>query len=98
MMGNRSRCGAERVEEPVRHPGTEEQLEECMDILEELEETLDFFRWLRDELQFAMDDISDELEDIQLRIRKAGRQLQRFRPLPAKRYEVIKEQDELPFE
>lgn len=67
MMGNRSRCGAERVEEPVRHPGTEEQLEECMDILEELEETLDSFRWLRDELQFAMDDISDELEDIQLR-------------------------------
>ena len=66
-MGNRSRCGAERVEEPVRHPGTEEQLEECMDILEELEETLDSFRWLRDELQFAMDDISDELEDIQLR-------------------------------
>ena len=84
MMGNRSRCGAERVEEPVRHPGTEDQLEECMDILEELE--------------FAMDDIGDELEDIQLRIRKAGRQLQRFRPLPAKRYDVIKEQDELPFE
>lgn len=92
MTGNRSRCVAERVEEPVRHPGTEEQLEECMDILEELEETLDSFRWLRDELQYAMDDISDELEDIQLRIRKAGRQLQRFRPLPAKRYEVIKEQ------
>ena len=38
MMGNRSRCGAERVEEPVRHPGTEEQLEECMDILEDLDE------------------------------------------------------------
>ena len=98
MTGNRSRCVAERVEEPVRQPGTEEQLEECMDILEELEETLDSFRWLRDELQYAMDDISDELEDIQLRIRKAGRQLQRFRPLPAKRYEVIKELDELPFE
>ena len=98
MTGNRSRCVAERVEEPVRQPGTEEQLEECMDILEELEETLDSFRWLRDELQYAMDDISDELEDIQLRIRKAGRQLQRFRPLPAKRYEVIKEQDELTLE
>ena len=97
MTGNRSRCVAERVEEPVRQPGTEEQLEECMDILEELEETLDSFRCLRDELQYAMDDISDELEDIQLRIRKAGRQLQRFRPLPAKKYEVIKEQDELAF-
>ena len=50
-----------------------------MDILEELEEALDSFRWLRDELEFAMDDIGDELEDIQLRIRKVGRQLQRFR-------------------
>lgn len=67
MMENRSRCVAERVVEPVRQPGIEDQLEECMDILEELEETLDSFRWLRDELQFAMDDISDELEDIQLR-------------------------------
>lgn len=98
MMGDRSRCAADSVEGTVRQPETGKQLEEYMDILEELEEALDSFRWLRDELEFAMDDIGDELEDIQLRIRKAGRQLQRIRPLPAKRYDVIKEQDELPFE
>lgn len=84
MKGDRSRCAADSVEGTVRQPETGKELEEYMDILEELE--------------FAMDDIGDELEDIQLRIRKVGRQLQRFRPLPAKRYDVIKEQDEFPFE
>lgn len=93
-MDKKGSLAADSFAERMRQSGVWDLLEEYMDIRDELEETLDSFRWLQDELRYAMEDISEELENLETHIVKVSRQLKRFKSPKAKQYDVVNEQDD----
>lgn len=72
-------------------------LYEYADIRDELEDALLSFRELHAEIEYAMEDITDELENLQEHLTKCSGKLMRFRNPQRNQYEVIKEQGDLPF-
>lgn len=74
-----------------------ELLDEYADIWDELEDTLDSFRYLKADMEFALEDITDELNQLQEHLNTCSARLMRFRPPRNRQYEVIKEPEELPF-
>lgn len=74
-----------------------ELLDEYADIRDELEDTLDSFRYLKADIEFALEDITDELNLLQEHLNTCSARLMQFRPPRTRQYEVIKEHEELPF-
>ena len=72
-------------------------LYEYADIRDELEDALLSFRELHAEIEYAMEDITDELESLQEHLTKCSGKLMRFRNPQHNQYEVIKKQGDLPF-
>lgn len=80
-----------------RHADIWNLLYEYADIRDELEDALLSFRELHAEIEYAMEDITDELENLQEHLAKCSERLIRFRNPRHSRYEVTKEQGNLPF-
>lgn len=80
-----------------RHDDIWNLLYEYADIRDELEDTLLSFQELHAEIEYAMEDITDELESLQEHLVKCSERLMRFRNPRHSQYEVIKEQSGLPF-
>ena len=80
-----------------RHADIWNLLYEYADIRDELEDALLSFRELHAEIEYAMEDITDELESLQEHLTKCSGKLMRFRNPQHNQYEVIKEQGDLPF-
>lgn len=74
-----------------------ELLDEYADIRDELEDTLNSFRYLKADIEFALEDITDELKLLQEHLNTYSARLMRFRLPRTRQYEVIKEHEELPF-
>ena len=80
-----------------RHADIWNLLYEYADIRDELEDALLSFRELHAEIEYAMEDITDELENLQEHLAKCSERLIRFRNPRHSQYEVTKEQGDLPF-
>lgn len=80
----------------LQHAEIWELLNEYADIRDELEDTFDSFHYLKADIETAMDDIADELNQLQEHLNTCSARLMRLRPSHSRQYEVIKEQ-ELPF-
>lgn len=80
-----------------RHADIWNLLYEYADIRDELEDALLSFRELHAEIEYAMEDISDELENLQEHLAKCSERLMRFRNPRHSQCEVVKEQGDLPF-
>lgn len=80
-----------------RHADLWNLLYEYADIRDELEDALLSFKELHAEIEYAMEDISDELERLQEHLAKCSGKLMRFRNPQYNQYKVIKEQVDLPF-
>lgn len=72
-------------------------LYEYADIRDELEDTLLSFRELYAEIEYAMEDITEELESLEEHLSKCSERLTRFRTPRHSQHEIIKEQRDLPF-
>ena len=80
-----------------RHADIWNLLYEYADIRDELEDALLSFRELHAEIEYAMEDITEELENLQEHLAKCSERLRRFRNPRHSQYEVTKEQGDLPF-
>ena len=80
-----------------RHADLWNLLYEYADIRDELEDALLSFRELHAEIEYAMEDITDELENLQEHLTKCSGKLMRFRNQKHNQYAIIKEQGDLPF-
>lgn len=80
-----------------RHNNIWDLLYEYADIRDELEDTLLSFKELHAEIEYAMEEITDELENLQEHLAKCSERLVRFRNPRHSQYEVIKEQSGLPY-
>ncbi len=80
-----------------RHSDIWDLLYEYADIRDELEDTLLSFKELHAEIEYAMEEITDELENLQEHLAKCSERLVRFRNPRHSQYEVIKEQSGLPY-
>ena len=72
-------------------------LYEYADIRDELEDTLTSIRLLHEEMECAMVDITEQLEQLHEHLAKCSERLIRFRNPKHDRYMVIKEQGDIPF-
>ena len=72
-------------------------LEEYADIRDELEDALLSFQTLHAEIEYAMEDITEELETLNQHLQACSNRLIRFKNPVNRHYEVIKEQCEHPF-
>ncbi len=80
-----------------RHSDIWDLLYEYADIRDELEDTLLSFRELHTEIEYAMDEVTDGLENLQEHLSKCSKKLVRFRTPRHNQYEAIKEQNGQPF-
>lgn len=80
-----------------RHNDIWDLLYEYADIRDELKDTLLSFQELHAEIEYAMEDITDELESLQEHLAKCSERLVRFRKPRHSQCEVSKEQSGLPF-
>ena len=80
-----------------RHADIWNLLYEYADIRDELEDALLSFGELHAEIEYAMEDITDELENLQEHLAKCSERLIRFRNPRHSQHEVTKEQGDLPF-
>ena len=87
----------DRREMHTRHEEIWDLLNDYADIRDELEDTLMSFQMIYEEIGFAIQDISDELTALNEHLQSCDNRLMRFKSPNRKRYEIIKEQDELPF-
>ena len=67
------------------------------DIRDELEDAIDSFRILYEDMELAMKDISDELDDIEEHLSITGRTLKRFRVTDNTIPPDADEEEELPW-
>lgn len=81
----------------LQHAEIWDLLTEYADIRDELEDTLDSFSYLKADIELALEDITDELNQLQEHLNTCSARLKRFRPSRNRQYEVIKEPEELPF-
>ena len=82
----------------IRHAQIWDLLYTYADIRDSLEDALLSFRELYAEIEYAMSDITDELEALQGRPDECSGKLRRFKNPGKNQYEVVNEQCELPFE
>ncbi len=81
----------------TRHDEIWGLLNEYADIRDELEDALLSFQILQEEIEFAMEDITEELTALNEHLHACDSRLMRFKNPGKSHYEVIKEQCELPF-
>ncbi len=73
-------------------------LNDYADIRDELEDALQTFQVLQEDIEFAMEEITEELAALNEHLQACDSRLMRFRNHPRhNQYEVIKESCELPF-
>lgn len=82
----------------IRHAQIWELLNTYADIRDGLEDALLSFQVLYADIEYAMEEITGELEDLQERLDACSGRLKRFRSPRISQYEVVNEQCELPFE
>lgn len=82
----------------TRHDEIWGLLNDYADIRDELEEILLSFQVLHSEIEFAMQDITAELTALNEHLHACDSRLMRFKNPCKSHYEVIEEQDGLPFE
>ena len=80
-----------------RHADIWNLLYEYADIRDELEDTLTSIRLLHEEMECAMVDITDQLEQLYGHLAKCSEKLVRFRSPRHDQYMVIEEQGDIPF-
>lgn len=83
-------------QDKTRHADIWNLLYEYADIRDELEDTLISFQQLHQEIEYAMEDITDELESLQEHLSKCNGKLIRFRN-PQRNHKIVKEQSDIPF-
>jgi len=81
----------------TRHDEIWGLLNEYADIRDELEAALLSFQILQEEIEFAMEDITEELTALNEHLHACDSRLMRFKNPCRSQYEVVKEQCELPF-
>ena len=84
-------------QDKTRHADIWNLLYEYADIRDELEDTLTSFQQLHKEIEYAMEDITDELESLQEHLSKCSGKLMRFRNPQRNQYKIVKEQSDIPF-
>lgn len=86
-----------RQKTQTRHDEIWGLLNDYADIRDELEDVLMSFQMLHEEIEFAMQDITEELKALNEHLCTCDGRLMRFRNPGRSHYEVIKESCELPF-
>lgn len=82
----------------IRHAQIWDLLYTYADIRDSLEDTLLSFQELHAEIEYTMEEITEELESLRERLDACSGKLMRFKDPGKSQYEVVKEQRELPFE
>ena len=84
-------------QDKIRHADIWNLLYEYADIRDELEDTLTSFRLLHEEMECAMIDITEELEQLHGHLARCSGRLIRFRDPQNNQYMSVKEQGDVPF-
>lgn len=74
-----------------------EMLETYADIRDGLEESLQSFQLLYEEIGFAMDEITGELEELDKQLTECSGRLKRFKFRRHNHHETVREEFEIPF-
>ena len=84
-------------QDKIRHADIWNLLYEYAGIRDELEDTLTSIRLLHEEMECAMIDITEELEQLHGHLAKCSGRLIRFQDPQNNQYMAVKEQGDIPF-